>query len=104
MTTEPFNGLTPAEAERLAMLAESAGALGQAIGRILRHGYFSHHPDDPQKVVNRSALWREIVDLIGIAHEMVERGDLHPFHRADARFGWMKNRTYTHHQREGADA
>lgn len=43
---EHFNGLTPAEAERLAMLSEECGEVIQIIGKILRHGYDSYHPDD----------------------------------------------------------
>ncbi len=41
-----FNRLTPAEAERLAMLAEEAAEVIQIVGKILRHGYASYHPDD----------------------------------------------------------
>lgn len=36
-----FNELTPAEAERLAILLEELGEAQQAIGKILRHGYES---------------------------------------------------------------
>ena len=34
-----FNQLTPAETERLAILAEECGEVIQAVGKILRHGY-----------------------------------------------------------------
>ena len=34
----PFNGLTPAEAERLALLMEECGEVVQIIGKVLRHG------------------------------------------------------------------
>lgn len=53
-----FNGLTPAEAERLALLAEEAGEVIQAVGKILRHGYESGHPDGGDS--NRDALAREL--------------------------------------------
>lgn len=58
-----FNGLTPAEAERLAILAEECGEVVQAIGKILRHGYDSYHPDYPNGGNNRSLLEKEIGDL-----------------------------------------
>jgi NTP pyrophosphatase (non-canonical NTP hydrolase) len=45
---EQFNGLTPAEAERLFYLLEELGEAQQAIGKILRHGYESR---DPTKAV-----------------------------------------------------
>ena len=35
----PFNELSPAEVERLAILAEEMGEAIQVIGKVLRHGY-----------------------------------------------------------------
>lgn len=61
-----FNKLTPAEAERLAMLAEECGEVIQVIGKILRHGYDSFHPADPS-VTNRDLLGRELTDLLTVA-------------------------------------
>lgn len=56
-----FNQLTPAEAERLAILAEECGECIQAIGKILRHGYESKHPDGGP--TNRESLERECGDV-----------------------------------------
>jgi hypothetical protein len=53
-----FNGLTPAEAERLAFFAEEMGEAIQIIGKILRHGYESYHPDSPD-ISNRQLLEKE---------------------------------------------
>ena len=58
-----FNGLSPAEAERLAMLAEECGEVIHIVGKILRHGYDSYHPADPT-VTNRDLLGRELTDLL----------------------------------------
>lgn len=58
----PFNGLTPAQAELLALLSEELSEAGQVIGKILRHGYESHHPDNPG-VSNRDLLTRELGDV-----------------------------------------
>ena len=56
---KPFsNGLTPAEAERLAWLLEEMGEAQQAIGKVLRHGYESRHPDGGPS--NREHLTEEI--------------------------------------------
>ena len=49
-----FNQLTPAEAERLALLLEELGEAQQAIGKILRHGYASTHPANPGVVFHLS--------------------------------------------------
>lgn len=62
MVTPHFNQLTPAEAERLAVLAEECGEVIQAVGKILRHGYESSHPDGGP--TNRRTLEREIGDVL----------------------------------------
>jgi NTP pyrophosphatase (non-canonical NTP hydrolase) len=61
--TKHFNDLTPAEAERLALLAEECGEVIQVIGKILRHGYDSYNPHDPDAGNNRMLLEKEIGDL-----------------------------------------
>lgn len=64
-----FNGLTPAEAERLAYLAEKCAEVIGIICKIQRHGFDSFHPDrpPPEGETNREMLEREIGDvLIGI--------------------------------------
>ncbi|HCO91067.1 MAG TPA: hypothetical protein DIT40_08855 [Alphaproteobacteria bacterium] len=66
-----FNNLTPAQAERLAMLAEECGEVIQAVGKILRHGYDSYHPEEAAKFpenrqTNRDALVRELTDLSAV--------------------------------------
>lgn len=53
-----FNQLTPAEAERLALLAEECSEVIQVVGKILRHGYESRHPDGGQ--TNRALLETEL--------------------------------------------
>jgi NTP pyrophosphatase (non-canonical NTP hydrolase) len=64
--SEHFNKLTPAEAERLAILAEECGEVIQAVGKILRHGYESKHPADTTAPNNRGALERELGDVQAI--------------------------------------
>ena len=60
---EHFNKLTPAEAERLAWLLEELGECQQAIGKILRHGYNSKDPTNPNHLGNRADLERELTDV-----------------------------------------
>lgn len=70
----PFNDLTVGEAERLALLLEEAGEVVQAVGKILRHGYESTHPDGGP--TNRESLEREIGDMAAAISMMTERRDL----------------------------
>lgn len=74
--SEEFNLLTPAEAERLAMLAEECGEVIQIIGKILRHGYKSFHPDAPNGPRNREMLMQELGDVNAILDRMEEAGDI----------------------------
>lgn len=68
---ENFNDLSPAETERLSLLAEEMGEAIQVIGKILRHGYESYHPDD-STVTNRRLLEKELGD---VRHAMIRLCD-----------------------------
>lgn len=93
-----YNQLTPAQAERLAMLAEECGEVIQIVGKILRHGYASAYPDCPH-VSNRELLGRELTDLYAVASSLcrdnVPEGSLHDQDKA-----WVKKLRYAHHQEE----
>jgi len=69
-----FNQLTPAEAERLALLMEECGEVVQAIGKILRHGYDSYHPDGGES--NRSQLEIECGHVRFAMINLCSKGDL----------------------------
>jgi len=63
--TEPIQkppGLPPEMLERLALLLEELGEAQQAVGKILRHGYQSRHPDGGPS--NRENLERELGDVM----------------------------------------
>ena len=70
-----FNKLTPAEAERLAMLAEECGEVIQVIGKILRHGYESSHPVTPN-TSNRDLLEKELGDVDAIMSLLSDADDI----------------------------
>lgn len=96
--TEPFNQLTPAEAERLAMLAEEASEIVQAVTKTLRHGYHSFHPDDPTRTPNKDLIRKEMTDLRAVWEMMLFAGDsevLAPSEIVEAKTKKMK---YAHHQ------
>ncbi len=58
-----FNGLSSAELERLALLAEELGEAVQSVGKIMRHGYTSHHPYGYKPGTNREQLEMELGDV-----------------------------------------
>lgn len=69
------NKLTPAQIERLAFLSEELGEAIQAIGKILRHGYKSSHPDIPERC-NRENLEKELGHIHLAISMLIEAGDL----------------------------
>lgn len=73
---EHYNSLSPAEAERLAILMEEMAEAQHIIGKILRHGYESYHPDKPD-VDNRQLLERELGDVQEAVLCMAKAGDVH---------------------------
>lgn len=92
-----FNGLTPAEAERLALLSEEAGEIVQAVGKILRHGYGSRHPNGGP--TNRELLEKEIGDLKAAVTMMVIGGDVGEWPIIDHECSKLDRvKQYLHHQ------
>lgn len=71
---DSFNKLTPAEAERLALLAEEAAEVIHVVGKILRHGYASCHPNGGMN--NRWLLEKEVGDFECVKTLMMENNDI----------------------------
>lgn len=72
-----FNRLTPAEAERLALLAEECAEVIQVVGKVLRHGYESHNPVfDADQSTNRQLLQKELGDLRAATRLMIRETDV----------------------------
>lgn len=99
MTEQHFNDLSPAEAERLAMLAEEAAEVVQMVGKVLRHGYDSFHPMNPDGPRNRELLMKEIADFDAVKDLMYGAGDIDPATSSEMSFARNKKRKYAHHQR-----
>ena len=71
-----YNDLTPAQAERLAYLAEECGEVIQIVGKILRHGYSNFDPTaSPPRATNRNLLRNELIDLMGAINLMEQNND-----------------------------
>jgi hypothetical protein len=95
-----FNDLSPAETERLSILMEEMSEASQVIGKILRHGYDSYHPDDPDQTSNRALLSREIGHVRFIVGEMCERQDISSFiMHGSAEKKKMTINKYLHHNK-----
>lgn len=97
-----FNELTPAQAERLAILMEEMGEATQVIGKVLRHGFDSCHPDDP-KVTNRQLLLKELVDVtVGMVMVSLDVPEMMDQVETDKRLlaGLAKKLQYCHHQED----
>lgn len=92
-----FNKLTPAQAERLAMLAEECGEVIQVIGKILRHGYDSHQPSNPGQS-NKRLLNKEMIDVFAVWRQMEWQDGVSAGHLDDVHAAWMKKMKYSHHQ------
>jgi NTP pyrophosphatase (non-canonical NTP hydrolase) len=97
--TQHFNGLTEAQAERLAILAEECAEVIQVVGKILRHGLESTNPLFSNAPTNRQLLAKELGDL-SYATDMVKHaGDVDSEAVTDA---WLekvgKIHRYLHHQ------
>jgi hypothetical protein len=74
--TKHFNKLTPAEAERLALLVEEAGDVIHLTGAILRRGYESeyHDPD----LTLRELLEKKLGNLQHAIDRLCESKDVDP--------------------------
>ena len=74
--TQFITGLTAAEMERLALLAEECAEVGQAVCKILRHGYASSNPFLEITITNRSSLEKEIGHLANAVNMLIAAGDV----------------------------
>lgn len=94
-----FNELTPAEAERLALLLEEMGEAQQIIGKILRHGYESYNPNDMRGTPNRALLEKELGDVLAALDMMGQAKDIDPNQMDGHRQAkHLKVARYLHHQ------
>ena len=91
-----FNNLSPAEAERLALLLEELGEVQQIIGKILRHGYESTHPKGG--MTNREKLEKELGDVHARIRLMWNAGDVHQVTILEYSDEKYERRAYLHHQ------
>ena len=97
MTPNHFNGLSPALAERLAILSEECGEIVQVIGKIQRHGIESRHPDGGP--TNRQLLEKELGDAYATLLPLTRAGDVAPERIATHKDATLRNvQQWLHHQ------
>lgn len=102
---EHFNKLTPAEAERLAILAEECGEVIQAVTKILRHGYDSYHPDQEKDIpelryTNRQKLHDEVTDLVSVMSMLEGNKDIPVISEEQVLQRIKRKLEYAHHQKD----
>ena len=98
MSMQNINNLSAAETERLAILLEELGEAQQAIGKIMRHGYESCHPERPEKT-NRQDLAKELGHIDLAVQVMFVNGDLSASAVRNSRIDKsLSIEDYLHHQ------
>lgn len=100
MNEKHFNKLTPAEDERLALLAEECAEVVKAVTKIQRHGYESHNPHDLAAGSNRAQLENEIGNVIAAVRLLTTAGDVRATNIAESTADKLATvRQYLHHNR-----
>lgn len=84
-----INNLSPAQIERLALLAEECSEVIHVVNKIIRHGYNSYHPDTPNQN-NIYLLEKELGDLQYAIKLMVKEKDIEDKYIAEAMFHKQK--------------
>ena len=98
MNRDHFNGLSPAEAERLALLLEEMGEVQQIVGKVLRHGYERHNPVHPGDT-NRQMLEKELGDVMHAIRRMAVAEDIYlDTIESHAEEKALSVKQYLHHQ------
>lgn len=69
--------LSPAQLERIALLAEEAAEVSHIAMKVVRHGYLSQHPVY-SGYDNRAQLLKELGDFVGALNILVKSKDLGP--------------------------
>jgi NTP pyrophosphatase (non-canonical NTP hydrolase) len=95
------NGLSPAQLERFAILSEELAEAQQVIGKIIRHGLFSRHPDENMNALdNQDMLEKELGDVYFAIDMLARNKDLDNIEILE----WKalkaeKIKPYLHHQK-----
>ena len=98
---ENINELTPSQTELLALMLEEMGEAQQIIGKVLRHGYRSYNPNDPDKEPNQVLLAKELGHVFAAIQMLVSKQDISGFVLELSREEKHKSvKKWMHHQEE----
>lgn len=100
---EPYNRLTPAQAERLDWLQEELAEAIQAVAKIKRHGYESRDPTKTGALTNRRDLEIELGQVLRAVQLLGAKEELSQLRIMEAYFMTTGSR-YMHHQGDYSDA
>lgn len=75
-TMKKFNQLSPAQEELLYILSEECAEVVQITQKILRHGYESYSPMDPDGTPNISLLEKELGHVLNAIHLLVDKKEI----------------------------
>jgi hypothetical protein len=93
-----FANLREDQRERLELLIEEASEIIKAGTKILRHGYDSYNPDDPEAGNNERHLRKELLELFTVAERMMAEHDISRIDFNKSVEVWKKKLQYCHHQ------
>lgn len=94
-----YNELSPAQVERLALLAEEMGEALQVVGKILRHGLNSSNPLIENAPKNFELLEKELGDVTCAISMLCDGGDIDLETMRRHRLAKHKNvQQWLHHQ------
>jgi NTP pyrophosphatase (non-canonical NTP hydrolase) len=96
-----FNQLSDAQLERLYILSEELGEAQQAVGKILRHGYDSKHPETG--ITNKESFEHELGDVKAAIFLLTQKYEVSPSKIVTKMFLKLEKfrlGTYLHHQHE----
>jgi hypothetical protein len=96
-----FNQLTPAETERLSILAEECAEVIQIVQKIQRHGYESYNPLKFMHKTNRILLEEELGHVKAALFLLEDANDIKGVNvllSSEAKTDSYKRGDYTHHQ------
>lgn len=91
-----MSNLSPKELELLAMLAEEASEVTQAVTKIIRHGYDSRNPNDLASSTNREHLADEVYDFLAVAYMAIDAGII-PDKKVTLQSVIDRKKIYMHH-------
>lgn len=99
MTTNHFNQLTEAQAERLTLLAEECAEVVQACCKILRHGYESYNPNEKNSRSNRRHLENELAQVLWAIMALDHEAEIdYAYILGLSAMVYPEKKAYLHHQ------